>query len=89
MKNWINLLNEQSTRTDKPIKPQVIAAVVSAELKDDAIISVDSGTITSWAARYINIRKGMKFSLSGTLASMACGLPYAIAHRLHFQKGNQ
>jgi len=79
MKNWIGLLHEQSTRTDKPIKPQVIAAAVSAELEDNAIISVDSGTITSWAARYINIRKGMKFSLSGTLASMACGLPYTIA----------
>ena len=84
MKSWISLLNEQSTRTDKPIKPQVIAAAVSEELEDDAIISVDSGTITSWAARYINIRKGMKFSLSGTLASMACGLPYAIAGQIAF-----
>jgi pyruvate dehydrogenase (quinone) len=84
MKNWISLLNEQSTRTDKPIKPQVIAAAVSVELEDDAIISVDSGTITSWAARYINIRNGMKFSLSGTLASMACGLPYAIAGQIAF-----
>ena len=84
MKNWIHLLNERGTRTDKPIKPQVIAAAVSAELKDDAIISVDSGTITTWAARYINIRKGMKFSLSGTLASMACGLPYAIAAQIAF-----
>jgi pyruvate dehydrogenase (quinone)/pyruvate oxidase len=84
MKNWIALLNERSTRTDKPIKPQVIAAALSAELKDNAIISVDSGTITSWAARYINIRKGMKFSLSGTLASMACGLPYAIAAQIAF-----
>ncbi|HEY9386911.1 MAG TPA: thiamine pyrophosphate-dependent enzyme [Nitrososphaeraceae archaeon] len=84
MKNWVGLLKEQSTRTDKPIKPQVIAAAVSGELEDDAIISVDSGTITSWAARYINIRKGMKFSLSGTLASMACGLPYAIAGQIAF-----
>jgi len=84
MKNWISLLSEQSSRTDKPIKPQVITAAVSEELEDDAIISVDSGTITSWAARYINIRKGMKFSLSGTLASMACGLPYAIAGQIAF-----
>jgi pyruvate dehydrogenase (quinone)/pyruvate oxidase len=84
MKNWTSLLKEQSTRTDKPIKPQVIAAAVSEELEDYAIISVDSGTITSWAARYINIRKGMKFSLSGTLASMACGLPYAIAAQIAF-----
>jgi len=84
MKSWRTLLNESSSRTDKPIKPQVIASAVSKELEDDAIISVDSGTITSWAARYINIRKGMKFSLSGTLASMACGLPYAIAAQIAF-----
>src|SRR5215216_2413409 len=83
-KESLGLLKEQSTRTDKPIKPQVIGAAVSGELEDDAIISVDSGTITSWAARYISIRKGMKFSLSGTLASMACGLPYAIAGQIAF-----
>jgi pyruvate dehydrogenase (quinone) len=84
MKNWNGLLKEQSSRTDTPIKPQVIAAAVSEELEENAIISVDSGTITSWAARYIEIKKGMKFSLSGSLASMACGLPYAIAAQLAF-----
>jgi pyruvate dehydrogenase (quinone)/pyruvate oxidase len=84
MKNWNNLLKEQSTRNDKPIKPQVIAKAVSDELDDNAIISVDCGTNTSWAARYINIRKGMKFSVSGTLSSMANGLPYAIAAQIAF-----
>jgi pyruvate dehydrogenase (quinone)/pyruvate oxidase len=84
MESWNSLLKEQSTRTDKPIKPQVIAAAISDVLKDDAIISVDSGTITSWAARYINIKKGMKFSLSGTLATMACALPYAIAAQIAY-----
>jgi pyruvate dehydrogenase (quinone)/pyruvate oxidase len=84
MKDWNKLLEEKSTRTDKPIKPQVIAKAVSDELEDNAIISVDSGTITTWAARYINIRKGMKFSLSGTLSSMANGLPYAIAAQIAF-----
>jgi pyruvate dehydrogenase (quinone) len=84
MKNWNDLLKEQSSRADTPIKPQVIAAAVSEELEDNAIISVDSGTITSWAARYINVKKGMKFSLSGSLASMACGLPYAIAAQVAF-----
>jgi pyruvate dehydrogenase (quinone) len=84
MKNWNNLLKEQSTRNDKPIKPQVIARAVSDELDDNAIISVDCGTNTSWAARYINIRKGMKFSVSGTLSSMANGLPYAIAAQIAF-----
>ena len=84
MKNWNRLLEEQSTRTDMPIKPQVIAKAVSDELDDNAIISVDCGTNTSWAARHIDIRKGMKFSLSGTLSSMANGLPYAIAAQIAF-----
>jgi pyruvate dehydrogenase (quinone) len=84
MQNWFGLLRERSTRNDKPIKPQVIAAAVSEELKDNAIISVDCGTNTIWAAQHIMIRKGMKFSLSGTLASMACGLPYAIAAQVAY-----
>ncbi|HYT01860.1 MAG TPA: thiamine pyrophosphate-dependent enzyme [Candidatus Acidoferrum sp.] len=84
MKSWNRLMKETSTRTDKPIKPQVIAVAVSDELEENAIISVDCGTNTTWAARYINLRKGMKFSLSGTLATMACGLPYAIAAQIAF-----
>lgn len=84
MRHWFGLLRERSSRNDKPIKPQVIAAAISEELKDNAIISVDSGTNTVWAAQHIMIRKGMKFSLSGTLASMACGLPYAIAAQVAY-----
>ena len=66
------------------IKPQAIATAVSRNLDDDSIVSVDSGTNTLFAARFINIRKGMKFSLSGTLASMACGLSYAIAAKIAY-----
>jgi pyruvate dehydrogenase (quinone)/pyruvate oxidase len=84
MKNWNKLMEEKSTRTDKPIKPQVVAKAISDEIEDNAIISVDCGTNTSWAARYINIRKGMKFSLSGTLSSMGNGLPYSIAAQIAF-----
>ena len=84
MKDWYGLLQERSSRNDKPIKPQVIAAAVSRELEDSAIISVDSGTNTAWAAQHIMIRNGMKFTLSGTLASMACGLPYAIAAQVAY-----
>src|SRR5438034_9061546 len=84
MKKWNKLIMEQRTRTDKPIKRQVIAKAVSDELADDAIISVDCGTNTSWAARHIDMRKGMKFSVSGTLSSMANGLPYAIAAQIAF-----
>jgi len=61
-----------------------VPQAVSDELEDNAIISVDCGTNTSWAARFINIRKGMKFSVSGTLSSMANGLRYAIAAQIAF-----
>jgi len=94
MKKWKEKLNEQissynttnddNNNIDKFIKPQCIASAVSEELEDNAIISVDSGTNTIWAARFINIRKGMKFSLSGTLASMGCGLPYALAAQIAY-----
>src|ERR687892_825279 len=86
MKEWIELLDRQSKQIDKkkPIKPQTIASAVSEELQDNAIISVDSGTNTIWAARFLNMREGNKFSVSGTLASMACGLPYAIAAQLAY-----
>ncbi|MDE1813280.1 MAG: pyruvate oxidase [Thaumarchaeota archaeon] len=83
MRKWNSLIHS-SDPLAKPIKPQLIATAVSEELEDNAIISVDSGTNTIWAARYINIREGMKFSLSGTLSTMACGLPYAIAAQIAF-----
>ena len=85
MKEWVNKLQtfrDNDDDDDKLIKPQAIAAAVSDELEDNAIISVDSGTSTFWAARHIKVRNGMKFSVSGTLASMACGLPYAIAAQM-------
>ncbi|HZD34557.1 MAG TPA: thiamine pyrophosphate-dependent enzyme [Nitrososphaeraceae archaeon] len=84
MRDWRSLLRERSSRNDKPIKADVVATAISDELEEDAIVSVDSGTNTASAARYIKMRKGMKFSLSGTLASMACGLPYTIAAQIAF-----
>lgn len=83
MKKW-NSLMHSSDLLANPIKPQLIATAVSEGLEDNAIISVDSGTNTIWAARHIDIKKGMKFSLSGTLSTMACGLPYAIAAQIAF-----
>ena len=84
MESWNSLLKEQRPVQINPLNHKLLTAAISDELKDNAIISVDSGTITSWAARYINIKKGMKFSLSGTLATMACALPYAIAAQIAY-----
>ncbi|HEY1258997.1 MAG TPA: thiamine pyrophosphate-dependent enzyme [Stellaceae bacterium] len=76
--DWMKLMEERGTRQDMPMKPQVVAHELGKRLKNDAIIATDSGTITTWAARHIPIRNGQMFSLSGNLATMACGLPYAI-----------
>src|SRR5205823_7348555 len=78
MQQWQELLEERGTRSDIPMKPQVVTYHLNKLLRHDAIVSSDSGTIATWAARYIQIRDRMQFSLSGTLASMANGLPYSI-----------
>jgi pyruvate dehydrogenase (quinone) len=53
-------------------------------LRDDAIVSCDSGTITTWWARQIPARRGQIHTVSGNLASMACGLPYTIAAQVAY-----
>jgi pyruvate dehydrogenase (quinone) len=84
LRRWRKSQAEQGMRRDMPMKPQVVSYELNKLLKDDAIVSADSGTIATWAARYIDIRPGMKFSLSGTLATMANGLPYSIAAQIAF-----
>src|SRR5438132_3820101 len=84
MKEWRELMRERETRDDTPIKPEVVAGELSPLLRDDAIISTDSGTITTWIARHLVIRRSQLFSCSGNLASMAPGLPYAIAAQIAF-----
>jgi pyruvate dehydrogenase (quinone) len=78
VKQWNQLLEERGTRLDSPLKPQVVAHQLNEVLADDAIICCDTGTVTTWAARHIKIRGTMQFSASGTLATMANGLPYSI-----------
>src|SRR4029079_6093829 len=78
MGEWRELMAERGTRRELPMKPQVVTHELNKLLDDDAIVITDSGTITSWVARHVDMRGDMMFSCSGTLASMACGLPYAI-----------
>lgn len=84
MKDWWKVIEKRGTRPDKPMKPQVVAWELGKRLRDDAIVSCDSGTITTWFARQIPARRGQMYSLSGTLASMAPGLPYAIAAQVAY-----
>jgi pyruvate dehydrogenase (quinone) len=86
MKKWWELMEARGTRRDKPMKPQVVAWELGKRLSDTAIVSCDSGTIATWFARQIPVKKGQMYSLSGTLASMANGVPYTIAAQVAFPK---
>jgi pyruvate dehydrogenase (quinone)/pyruvate oxidase len=76
---WRELMVERGTRRDAPMKPEVVAYELNKLLADDAIVATDSGTVTTWIARHLVMRGNMQFSCSGNLATMACGLPYAVA----------
>jgi pyruvate dehydrogenase (quinone) len=84
MKEWMEILEKQCSTNSVPIKPQRVAWELSEIVSDDAILSADTGTITAWIARYFRMRGTQKFSCSGNLATMAPGLPYAIAAQLAF-----
>ncbi|HEX8926999.1 MAG TPA: thiamine pyrophosphate-dependent enzyme, partial [Terriglobales bacterium] len=79
MKQWNENMHERSSRMDTPMKPQVVAHEIGQRLRSDAIVTCDSGTITTWWARHVPAKRGQMHSCSGTLATMACGLPYANA----------
>ena len=84
MQEWWKLLEEQGTRRDKPMKPEVVAWELGQRLSDTAIVAADSGTITTWWARYVPAKRGQMHSVSGNLASMGCSLPYAIAAQVAY-----
>lgn len=86
MKDWWRVMEERSTRRDKPMKPQVVAWELGKRLRSDAIVSCDSGTIATWWARQIPAKRGQMHTLSGTLATMAPGLPYTIAAQVAYPK---
>lgn len=84
MKDWWEAMEKRATRQDKPMKPQVVAWELGKQLRDDAIVSCDSGTIATWWARQIVAKRGQMHTLSGTLATMAPGLPYTIAAQVAY-----
>lgn len=84
MEEWWQLMETRGTREDKPMKPQVVAWELGKRLQSNAIVSCDSGTNTTWWARQIPVKRGQMHSVSGNLASMACGLPYAIAAQIAY-----
>jgi pyruvate dehydrogenase (quinone) len=75
---WRKKMASLENASRDPIAPQYLMSVVNSAAADDAILTCDSGTIATWAARHWTIRGDRRFYLSGNLATMAPGLPYAI-----------
>jgi len=84
MKDWWQIMEERGTRRDKPMKPQVVAWELGKRLPHNAITACDSGTIATWWARQVPAKRGQMHTLSGNLATMACGLPYALAAQVAY-----
>jgi pyruvate dehydrogenase (quinone) len=76
---WWETLEERAMESADPINPQRVFWELSPRLPDNCILSCDSGSAANWYARDLKIRNGMMASLSGGLATMGCGVPYAIA----------
>jgi pyruvate dehydrogenase (quinone) len=76
---WWELMDDRAHRDADPINPQRVFWELSSRLPDNAILAADSGSAANWFARDLKLRRGMMATLSGTLATMGCGVPYAIA----------
>ncbi len=76
---WYTTVDEQAHAPAPPINPQLLLWELSRQLPDASTLTADSGSSAVWLARFVKIRRGMKLSLSGGLATMGCALPYALA----------
>jgi pyruvate dehydrogenase (quinone) len=79
MTKWRDLMSTRAADLSMPMKPQVIAHELGQLIPANAIVRTDSGTITTWWARHIPAKEGQMYSCSGNLATMGCGLPYAVS----------
>ncbi len=84
IRDWWQVLEARAMHDANPINPQRVFWELSSRLPDGCIISSDSGSAANWYARDVKIREGMMASLSGNLATMGPGVPYAIAAKFAF-----
>jgi pyruvate dehydrogenase (quinone) len=81
---WWKTLQARAMQPATPINPQRVFWELSPRLPDNCILTGDSGTVANWYGRDIKMRRGMKGSLSGSLASLGCATPYALAAKMAF-----
>ncbi|MFE0326168.1 thiamine pyrophosphate-requiring protein [Streptomyces sp. NPDC003753] len=75
---WHEVMQKRAELSADPINPEYVARALDPMLPHNAIITSDSGSVANWYARHLTMRPGMRGSLSGTLATMGSGVPYAI-----------
>lgn len=84
VRDWWEVLHARALNSADPINPQRVFWELSRRLPDNCILTADSGSSTNWWARDLKIRRGMMASLSGNLATMGPGCPYAVAAKFAF-----
>ncbi len=84
VEEWWTLIDKRAQLSADPLNPQLMFHELSKRLPDDAILASDSGSSANWYARDVKIRAGMMASLSGTLATMGPGVPYAISAKFAY-----
>ncbi len=81
---WWKTLEDRALQPADPVNPQRVFWELSPRLPENVILTGDSGSVANWYGRDIKMRRGMKGSLSGGLASLGAGVPYAIAAKFAF-----
>ncbi|RDV14231.1 thiamine pyrophosphate-requiring protein [Pontibacter diazotrophicus] len=84
MQDWWKQIEAWAATEAKPLNPRLVFEKLSPRLPEDCILAADSGSTSSWTAQHIRMREGMQFSVSGTLATMGCAVPYAIAAKFAY-----
>ncbi|MBV8378476.1 MAG: thiamine pyrophosphate-requiring protein [Verrucomicrobia bacterium] len=77
--DWWKVLEARAMNSADPINPQRVFWELSPRIPENCILTSDSGSAANWFARDLKIRRGMMATLSGNLATMGPGVPYAIA----------
>lgn len=75
---WWEVMERRAAVPADPVNPEYVVHALDGLLPPDAIVTADSGSAANWYARHLRMRDGMRGSLSGTLATMGPGVPYAI-----------
>ena len=84
VEEWWRVVEDRALQDADPMNPQRVVWELSQQLPADAIVSADSGSSTNWFARDLRLKEGNRASLSGTLATMGPGVPYAIAAKFAY-----